>query len=50
VLTLSDGFRIRFAGGRPAAEAGLDVVDFEVTDRARVGETHDVGGTEFRFV
>jgi hypothetical protein len=49
-LTLSDGFRIRFAGGRPAAEAGLDVVDFEVTDRARAGETHDIGGTEFRFV
>jgi hypothetical protein len=45
-----DGFDVRFTTGRSAQEAGLDVIDFEATDRRRVGETYDLGGTEFRFV
>jgi hypothetical protein len=51
VLTLpGDGFQVRFAAGRPDPEAGLDVIDFQATDPHHVGETHHLGGTEFRFV
>lgn len=50
-MTLTgDGFEIRFAGGRPDGEAGLDVIDFKMADRSRAGVSRDVGGTEFRFV
>lgn len=49
-VTLTDGTQIRFADGRSAELAGLDVIDFRVGDRARAGQSHDVGGTEFRLV
>lgn len=50
-MTLTgDHTQIRFRGGRPADQAGLDVIDFRVRDRALAGEVHDLGGTEFRLV
>lgn len=50
-MTLTDdGFEIRFAGGRPDGEAGLDVIDFKMADPTKGGVSRDVGGTEFRFV
>ncbi|SEB64345.1 VOC family protein [Rhodococcus koreensis] len=51
VVTLpGDGSTVRFAGGRSDDEAGLDVIDFVATARTRAGESHDIGGTEFRLV
>lgn len=50
-MTLTgDATEIRFRDGRPAEEAGMDVIDFRVHDRNLAGQAHDVGGTEFRLV